>query len=284
MEGIKDFFIIIRKNRQAFAGLIILIIFLLISVIGPYVIPPVGKSNYALRLQMPSILHWFGTDYAGRDTLSQFVHGSRNVLFVAFLTAVFTSIVAFSIATLAGVVGGAVEAVLMLFVNVILTVPSFPIMMVLSMIIKITDPLTFALVLSIWSWAGLARAIHTQILSLKNRDFIEASKILGLSLPHVIFKEMLPNMVSYLAINFIMIMRGAITASVGLMYLGLVPFSSSHWGMMLNMATNTTGAMYGSSALVYMLVPILGIMFFQMGCLFFANGLDEALNPRLRVQ
>lgn len=284
MSAVKSFFNIMARNKQAFLGLIILIAFLLMAVIGPYIIPASTQTNYANRLQLPSLKHPFGTDYAGRDTLSEFVHGSRNVLVVAFLTALFTLLIAFIIGTVSGVIGGTVDAVLMFITNIILTVPSFPIMMVLSMVIKITDPVTFGLVLSIWSWAGLARAIRSQILSLKQRDFIEASRILGLSLTHIIFAEMLPNITSYVAINFIMIMRGAITASVGLMVLGLVPFSATHWGMMLQMAISTTGAMYGSSAIIYFLVPVLGIVLFQMGCLFFANGLDEALNPRLRAQ
>jgi peptide/nickel transport system permease protein len=254
------------------------------AVVGPYIIPLDTQTNYVERLQLPSLEHPFGTDYAGRDTLSQFVHGSRNVLVVAFLSALFTLLIAFIMGTVSGVMGGTVDAILMFITNIILTVPSFPIMMVLSMVIKISDPVTFGLVLSIWSWAGLARAIRSQILSLKQRDFIEASRILGLGLPHIIFAEMLPNITSYIAINFIMIMRGAITASVGLMVLGLVPFSSTHWGMMLQMAISNTGALYGSSAIIYFLVPVLGIVFFQMGCLFFANGLDEALNPRLRAQ
>ena len=76
--------------------------------------------------------------------------------------------------------------------------------------------------------------------------------MLGLSVPHIIFSELLPNITSYIAINFIMIMRNAITASVGLMVLGLVPFSSTHWGMMLQMAVGTSGAMYGSSAIIYL--------------------------------
>jgi peptide/nickel transport system permease protein len=81
-----------------------------------------------------------------------------------------------------------------------------------------------------------------------------------------------------------MIMRNAVTASVGLMVLGLVPFSTTHWGMMLQLAMGSTGAMYGSTAIYYFLTPVIGIMLFQMGCLFFASGMEEAFNPRLRTQ
>lgn len=278
---VKNFFSVMRRNKQALFGMIILIIFFLMATIGPIIVPASTKTDYTNRLLGPSWQHWLGTDYAGRDTFSQFVHGSRNVLLVAFIAAVITITIAFVFGTISGVAGGMVDEILMGIAGVMLTVPSFPIMMVLSMVIKIENPITFGLVLSLWSWAGLARSIRAQILSLKHRDFIEASRVLGMGLVHIIFKEMLPNMVSYILINFISIMKGAITASVGLMVMGLVPFSSSHWGMMLNLATTTTGAMYGSTALIYFLTPVCGIMLFQMGCLFFANGLDDALNPKL---
>ncbi|NLY46402.1 MAG: ABC transporter permease [Tissierella sp.] len=281
MKRFKAFFKVIRKNKQAFIGMLILIMFFLMATVGPEIIPEEITTNYEQRLQAPSLEHPFGTDYAGRDTFSQFVHGSRNVLLVAFITAVLTIVVAFLVGTISGISGGILDDILMGITGIMLTVPSFPIMMVLSMIIRIDNPFLFGVVLSLWSWAGLARSIRAQILSLKHRDFVEASRCLGMGLFHIIFKEMFPNMVSYILINFISIMKGAITASVGLMVLGLVPFSAQHWGMMINLATSTTGAMYGSTALIYFLVPVFGIMLFQMGCLFFANGLDDALNPKL---
>lgn len=281
MKKAKSFFITICRNKQALVGMIILIFFFLMATVGPEIIPESTKTNYAQRLQGPSVQHLLGTDYAGRDTLSQFVHGSRNVLLVAFVAGVITISIGFIVGTIAGVAGGVVDELLMGITGVMLTVPSFPIMMVLSMVINIDNPFLFGFLLSMWSWAGLARSIRAQILSLKHRDFVEASRVLGMGLFHIIFKEMLPNMVSYILISFISVMKSAITASVGLMVLGLVPFSSSHWGMMISLATTTTGAMYGSSALIYFLTPVFGIMLFQMGCLFFANGLDDAFNPKL---
>lgn len=281
MKKLKSVFSVIFRNKQAMVGMIILIFFLLMATVGPEIIAESTTTNYAERLQGPSWEHWLGTDYAGRDTFAQFVHGSRNVLLVAFIAGVITISIGFTVGTIAGVAGGWVDEILMGITGVMLTVPSFPIMMVLSMVMKIDNPILFGFLLSMWSWAGLARSIRAQILSLKHRDFVEASRVLGMGTFHIIFKEMLPNMVSYILISFISIMKGAITASVGLMVLGLVPFSSSHWGMMISLATTTTGAMYGSTALIYFLTPVAGIMLFQMGCLFFANGLDDAFNPKL---
>ncbi len=281
MKRLKSIIQVILRNKQATVGAIILLIFFLMATIGPEIVPESTKSDLVNRLQAPSWEHWLGTDYQGRDTFSQFIHGSRNVLLVAFIAGTITILIGFTVGTISGVLGGLVDEILMGVTGIMLTVPSFPIMMVLSMVIKIDNPILFGFLLSMWSWAGLARSIRAQILSLKYRDFIEASHVLGMGMGHIIFKEMLPNMISYILIRVIAIMKGAITASVGLMVLGLVPFQSSHWGMMINLATTTTGAMYGSSALIYFLTPIFGIMFFHMGCLFFANGLDDAFNPKL---
>lgn len=280
----RSFLTIIIHNRRAFVGLLMLIAFLLLAVVGPMVVPFDNTQRFAQRLQGPSWEHPFGTDHQGKDTAMQFVHGAASVILLSVATAIFTLLIAFVIGGLAGVAGGRLDALLMFITDIILTVPSFPIMMVLSMVITIADPISFAVLLSIWSWAGLARAIRAQILSLKRREFVEAARVMGMGLPHIVAKEMLPNMASYVAYHFIMIMRNAVTASVGLMVLGLVPFSTTHWGMMLYLAMSSTGALYGGKAIYYFITPVIAIMLFQMACLFFASGMEEAFNPRLRTQ
>lgn len=280
-DSVISFFRAIFKNKRSSVGFVIISIYVIIALIGPLIVPTL-KTDYAGRLQWPSFQHLLGTDYSGRDTLGQFILGTQNVLVIALLAAVFSIFIAIIVGMTSGLIGGKVDKVLMLITNVILTVPSFPVMMVLSMVIQVENPVLCGVVLSIWSWAGLARAIRSQILSLKQRDFIEASRIMGMPTGHIIFKEMLPNLTSFIAVTLISNVRVAINATVGLMYLGLIPFSSNHWGMMINLAMTTTGAVYGSSAIVYFLVPVIGLMVFQMGSYFLISGLDEALNPRLR--
>ncbi len=286
MDVFKSSFRIIYKNKRAFIGLIILVFFVALAIFGPMLVKPeLLKQNLRGRLQMPSIEHPLGTDNKGKDTLAQFVYGAQNVLTVAAIAAVFTLAIACVVGMTAGLLGGKTDTVLMFVTNLILTVPSLPIMMLLSMVVEIKDPITFGFVLSIWSWAGLARNIRSQILTIKRRDYVEAARILGMSNWHIISKELLPSVTSYLATNLIFTLRSAISASVNLMFLGLVPFSSSHWGMMIQLAISTTGALFGSApAMIYFLVPVVGIALFGMGCFFFASGLDEALNPRLRTQ
>ncbi len=280
-DGIKSFFSIMWRNKMSRWGLIILALFLLTAIVGPIVLDP-PKSDYLNRLQAPSREHWLGTDFAGKDTLTQLILGARDVLLVAAYAAVFALTFACLVGITAGLLGGKIDTVLMTITSIILTIPSFPVTMILSMVIEIENQLTFGLVLSLWSWAGLAKAIRSQVLLIKHKDFIEASKLMGLSHLNIVVNDILPNIVSYIAVNFIAIMKGAILASVGLMYLGLVPFQGNHWGMMIQISLSQTGALLGSSSMVYFLAPVISIVLFQFGCYLFATGLDDALNPRLR--
>ncbi len=252
------------------------------AAIGPAVLEQ-PKADYLQRLKAPSWQHILGTDYSGRDTLVQLILGSREVLLVAFWAGVISIVIACAVGVVSGLLGGKVDAVLMLIANVVVTIPSFPVTMILSMVIKINNSFMFGFLLSLWSWAGLAKSIRTQVLTIKHKEFIEASQILGLRKIDIIINDVIPNIISYIAVNFIVIMKDAIMASVGLMYLGLVPFQGNHWGMMIQLSLTATGALMGSGTIAYFLAPVLGIVFFQLGCFLFAQGLDEALNPRLRV-
>lgn len=282
LNSLKEFFQVIWKNKMARAGFIILVFFIALSIFGPMIVKD-PASNYLNRLQGPSGSHILGTDYAGRDILSQFVVGSRSVLLVAFYAAVFAIVLACAIGILAGLSGGKTDTFLMMITNIVLTMPSFPVTMVLSMIIDVNNDVLFGIVLSLWSWAGLAKAIRSQVLVIRHKDYIECSRIMGISTFNIIVKDIVPNITSFIAINFIAIMKGAIITSVGLMVLGLVPFEGSHWGMMMQMAMSQSAVLYGGlGPIVYFLTPIMGILLFQLGCYLFANGLDEAMNPRLR--
>ena len=156
----------IVHNRRALIGMIILIIYVLLAVVGPMVAnPKMLKSDIRNRLAAPSWEHPLGTDNNGRDTLTQFIYGARNVLTVAFIAAVMTILIATTVGMLSGLIGGWADSILMFFTNIILTVPSMPIMMLLATVMSADNPIAFGFVLSIWSWAGLARAVRAQIMS-----------------------------------------------------------------------------------------------------------------------
>ena len=164
-----------------------------------------------------------------------------------------------------------------------LTIPSLPVFLILAAIFTIEDNLTFALILSLFNWAGLARAVRAQVISLKERDFIQICKVMKMSRLHIIFKEIMPNIASYILINFIIIMKNAITGSVSLMLLGVVALDPANWGAVLNSAKGN-GALVNSAAYMWLFAPILCIALFQFGVIILTRGLDETLNPRLRIQ
>ena len=277
----RHFWGILRRNKPALAGFLMLVLFLLMAAIGPSLVPFDSTTNYAARFSLPSWQHWFGTDYAGRDTFSQIVHGSRDVMLIAYSTAVFGVLLGVLVGLSAGLIGGKVDFLLMRLVDVFLTVPTFPIMAIFAALLEIRNPISFGLVLSLWSWPPLARGIRAQILSLKQVEFIEAAQCMGLSTSHIMFKELLPNIVPFITINFITIAKGAITASVGIMLLGLVPLSLTNWGMMLNLAAFSTGSIFVPHALPYLLSPMLAIILFQYSLICFGTAIEELFDPRL---
>jgi len=139
-----------------------------------------------------------------------------------------------------------------------------------------------ALILGVLSWPALTRAIRAQVLSLREREFVEAARALDLGTRHIILKEILPNMMSYIAINLIFAMTAAIYAQVGLVFLGLVPFSGSNWGVMLSLAW-TRGAIFYKGSLWYIMAPVAAIALFQLSLVSFTRLLEEIFNPRLRT-
>lgn len=282
-RGIVESLRFFTGNRRALIGLVILTFFVLMATVGPVVVPLDLTSRYGERFQLPSLQHPLGTDYAGRDIWAQLVHGSRDVMITAFLAALFAVAVGVILGSLAGMRGGWVDMLLMRATDIMLTVPSFPIMMIFAVMLRVKDPVSIGAILAIWAWPGLARAIRSETLSLREREFIEACRILGLPTRHILFRELVPNLMPLIFINFIRMMRGALTASVGLMYLGIIPYSPTNWGMMFNMAIFQTGAIYVPRALPYLLAPMGSIVLFQYGGLCLAHAIEEMFEPRLRA-
>lgn len=278
INKIKNFFKRIYGNKKSSIGFTIVLMFVLMAIVGSFL--PQAKIVGG-KFETPSFKHLLGTDHLGRDLLLQIVAGSKDVLAIAFLTGVFTVIIGVVLGLVSGLIGGWVDRILQLITNLFLTVPSFPILLVLSTLIVIKDNFTFAIILSLWNWAGLSRAVRAQIISLKERDFIQICNVMGMKKSRIIISELMPNIASYIAVNFIQIMRGAITGSVGIMMLGLAALDSTNWGTMLYLIFQM-GYLTNEAAIFYVLSPIVCIIIFQFGIVMFANGVDEILNPRLR--
>ena len=172
---------------------------------------------------------------------------------------------------------------LMRIADVFLTIPGLPLVIVVASIIRTSSPIVLAGIIAITAWAGLARAVRSQALSLRTSDFIEAAKVQGLPLRNMIGRQLLPNVGPYVAINFLLAVTGAIYAEVGLFLLGVAPVSGVNWGIMINLAMGN-GALYTPKSMLYLFSPMAAIVFLQVALVFFARALDQIFNPRLRTQ
>lgn len=281
LASLKESLKIMMRNKVGFVGFIGTLFFILLAFIGPYLMPLNMKTDLNSIYTGPTLAHPLGTDYQGRDILMQVLHGGREVIYVALMAALLTVLIAATFGALAAVVGGIVDTLLNGLAEIIITIPHFPLLLVLASLIKFKSATGLAVILAAIGWGGLMRAIRAQVLSLKERDYVEAARVLGLPTSHIIFKEILPNMLSYISVQFILSITGAIYAQVGLIFLGVVPMEQHNWGVMITLAWNQ-GALFNPKAQWYLLVPITIIVLLQLSLITMTRSMEELFNPRLR--
>ena len=281
VEAAVEFMRLLAKRPSGLIGFVGIIFFLLLAFVVPIFVPNQESGDINAIYQTPTADHFLGTDNAGRDVLNQIVQGGKEIISVAIITAFLTTLIATTLGAVSGIVGGKLDSVLVGFADVVLTVPTLIVLIVISALARPTNFLALALILSSLGWAGLMRQVRAQVLTLKERDYVEAARSLDLGLGHIIFREILPNMRSYIVIHFVLAMTGAIYAQVALIILGLVPFGGKNWALMLYFA-NTQGAFYFKDAFWFVFSPILAIVLLQLSLVLFVNALEDIFNPRLR--
>jgi len=274
---------IMTYNKVGFIGFLVVVAVLLLSYIGPYFVPLDTETRIDRIYHPPSREHWLGTDHQGRDIFSQVVNGGEEVIEVAFVAAVLSTLVAVAFGTLAGFVGGRIDSSIMTITDIVLTIPQFPLLAVLAALIQFDNLLFLGLLLGLLSWAPLLRAVRAQALSLKERDYVEAARSLDLGIWHIVFREIVPNMMPYIMISFTLALTGAIYQQVGLVLLGLVPISGSNWGVMINLAW-VRGAIFFEDSVWYIMSPVAAIALFQLAIVTMARSLEQVFNPRLRSE
>ena len=272
---------LLAYNKVGFVGFLFVVAIVLMSYVGPYLVPLDTKTKVDMIYQAPSWAHWLGTDHQGRDILTYIIHGGKDVIYVAVVAALLSTAIAVTFGTLAALVGGWVDGLISGFTDIILTIPQLTFLAVLAAFITF-DSLTFlGVLLGLLGWPPLLRAVRAQALSLKERDFIEAARALDLGNWHIIFREMVPNMMTYIIVSFTLAVTGAVYAQVSLVFLGLVPISASNWGVMISLAW-TQGAIFNQNSIWRIMAPIAAIAIFQLAVITMTRSLEVAFNPRLR--
>jgi len=273
--------VVLTRRPSRIFGAVVIVGFIFMAVAGPWFYPPQLPIDVDNILSPPSARHWLGTDFAGTDVWSLLVTGTRFVLLSALWASLFTIV----IGTLLGLVSGYVlswpDTLLMKVTDFILTIPSFPLLVVLATVWDFGSAWSMGLVLGLLGWGGLARAVRSQVLSLRTRGFVEAARSLGLPLHNIVLRQLLPNIAPYVGMNMLITFTGFVYAQVGLFFLGVIPFTSNNWGVMLNQAVQN-GALQTPTALAYLLAPLTAILLLTLAVVLLLDAVDEFFNPRLR--
>ncbi len=271
----------VERNKAGMLGYAIFLAIVLTAFVGPLFLPEENPTDVSVIYQPPSWDHLLGTDFAGKDVLYMVVNGGSGLLIVSTLAALGSTLIAVVFGALAGLLGGKLDTGVLMITDVVLTVPAIILLGVLAVFIRLDNIFLLAFILAIFAWPTLLRAVRAQVLSLKEREYIEAARMLDLPLRHILFREVLPNMMPYIVINFVIAMTGAIYAQVILYYLGLVPLQGDNWGLMIQQAY-TKGALFYEDSIVYLLAPMFMIVMLQLSLVMISRTLEDVFNPRLR--
>ena len=272
----------LRRDRIAMVALVLTVLILAFSFGAPLVSaltnndPIQGNYTAVLRPPFESSDYPLGTDNNGRDILTRLAYGGRISMTVAVLSLVVALVIGGTVGSVAGFFGGAIDGILMRTVDVIISVPGITILLLLSVWFR-PGPVGLAFVIAALGWTGVSRLIRGEVLSLKNRDFVDAARVIGASNRQIIARHIFPNVASIVIVWASLSLPNLILYEATLSYLGFgVQIPTPSWGNMLDDARG-----YFSQAWTFAFFP--GFMIFLSAlCInLLGNGLRDALDPRL---
>lgn len=276
-----DFLKRLFYQRKAVLGLVLLVIFFLMALFAP-LIAPYNPNKYVDTPHLhPSSTHWLGTTGQGQDVFSQMVWGSRISLFIGFTVGILSTLIGLVVGMISGYVPGLVDGLLNLFTNVFLLIPGLPLLITLASFLP-QGMVTVMLVLTFTGWSWPARVFRSQMLSLREKDFVSASVVSGEVMPRIVFSEILPNMLSLVMSSFFGAVIYTIGADAGLAFLGFENVNIVSWGTMLYWASNSSALL--QEAWWTFLPPGLCIALVSFATTMLIYAMDEVTNPRLRSE
>ena len=265
-----------RQNKLAAFSAVLIALVLLLAVFAP-LIAPYGEAEQDVlaRLQPPSAAHWFGTDELGRDVLSRILYGSRLSLAIGILPSVISLAIGIVLGLLAGYFGGWADYVIMRLADVMLSVPS----LLLAMVVMYTlgsSTVNLFVALSMVGWASVARVVRSQTLSLKESEYVEAAQSIGVSRFNIMRRHILPNCVPSLIVLFTLNVPAAILSESSLSFLGIgAQPPAASWGLMVNQSKQF---LFTQPWLA--LAPCVAIMVVVLAFNFLGDGLRDVLDPK----
>jgi peptide/nickel transport system permease protein len=270
----------LARSKKFLVGIGILLFFIGLATIAIWFVRDPNAMDTAHVWEPPSTQWILGTDLFGHDVFSLFVYGINMSLRIGTIAGLIATAIGVAIGAIAGYRGGTVDEVLMSITNVMLVIPGLALLIVLAAFLKVRNELLMASIIGITSWPWTARSIRSQTLSLKSREFIELSRLSGLSELKIIFQDVLPNMFSYVFMCFALQMANGVLSETGLSMIGLGPTDIISLGMMLRWALLYETVRLGKW---WMFIPVtVAIAFLTTSLLLINTGMDEIFNPRMR--
>jgi peptide/nickel transport system permease protein len=277
-----------RESGKFRLGVIITLVLILLAVFHQPLlrlvvgdVEPMKVGSFGIFLD-PSSDHWLGTDRFGRDVLGLVLIALPVSLTVAFLAGALSTVIGAVIGMVAGYKGGRTDSFLRTVTDMFIVIPTLPLIIVLAANTRNLGSVKLALVLALFSWPFAARVIRTQVMSLRERPYVELSRMTNLSDRQIVFGDILPNMAPFIAIGFAQASVGSAFALVGLTILGLGPSSQMDLGRMISEALGY-GVISLGKELIFA-VPVILLILLFLGLALISQGMEEFFNPRLRSQ
>lgn len=274
----KDIWYSLKRNKRAMFGLIFILFLVVIAVFAEYLAPyGMREQDLSNALQSPSAEHWLGTDDLGRDVLSRIIYGTRVSLTVGIAAVALSLVVGSILGVLAGYYKGWLDTLIMRLCDVLLSIPS--ILLAIAIVASLGSSMqNMILAIGISSIPVFARIVRASVLSVKEQEFIEASKALGATDLRIIFRNIIPNILSPVIVQSSMGVASAILSAVGLGFIGLgLEASIAEWGTMLS-----AGRGYIRTHYYLTLYPGLMIMLTVLSFNLLGDGIRDAIDPKMR--
>lgn len=273
----------LRRRPMAIVGIVMLSIVIFIAVFAPWLAPydPRERVNVTPEdiLAPPDKEHWLGRDDAGKDVLSLLIYGSRVSLTVGFVAAFFSMFIGTTVGLTAGYYGGRVSNTLMRFTDFLMVIPDLPLMLVIISVWG-RGLWKVILVISVLYWTYTARLVRSQVLSVKERQFVLRSRSLGASHSRIMTRHVLPQVVPLIIAQAVLVISTSIIAESTLSFLGLGDPTLISWGMMLNFAFERA---ISRMAWWFLLPPGFAIVWVSLSIILIGTALEEIVNPRLKT-
>jgi len=271
-----------RKHKLALVGLTTLVVMALLIILAPLFLPYKPETLDLTATFAPTTAqHWLGTDDLGRDILTRLLYAGQISMSVGIICTAIVIVIGALIGVISGYFGGWIDTILMRIVDLLLAIPFFPLLLVLSQMLSQFLPSfwTIVIILSVFGWLGICRLVRGQILSLRNLDFVEATRALGASNSRIMFRHMLPNSLAPLIVAATLAVGDFIISESALSFLGYgVKPPTPTWGNMLSDVNN-----YFLEHPLLAFYPGLAILITVVSINFMGDALRDALDPRLKM-